>query len=107
MVTSPFVDHPAFAPAYALLEELAAAGGDYGLLGPARRLMSQAFVELTDSGLDTPNVSPLPEHLTNAASGFDILDGLLGQMLAEAVDLATTLRLIRVRDLVTEARASR
>lgn len=107
MVTPPLVGCPGFAPTYALLEEFAAAGGDYGLSGPTRRLLSQAFVELTDSGMDMPDVSPVPDRLTDASRGFDTLHGLLSQMLAEATDLTTTLRLIRVRDLVTEARASR
>lgn len=107
MVTSPLVDHPAFASTYALLEEFAAAGDNYGLPGPTRRILSQAFVELTDSGIDMPDVSPVPDHLTDASRGFDSLDRLLAQMVAEATDLATILRLIRVRDLVTEARASR
>lgn len=107
MVEPPLADHPAFADAYALLEELAAAGSDYGLSRLARRLLSQAFVELTDSGLDMPAVVPLPEHFVDAENGFDILDGLLVRMLAEAVSLAVALRLTRVRELVAEARASR
>lgn len=94
-----------FAETYSLLEELAAAGADYGISRPARLLLSEAFVALTDTGRHTPSTTGPLHSITDAAAGFDALDELLVRMLGEADDLELVLRLTRVRDLVAQARA--
>lgn len=99
-------DHAAFTDTYSMLEELWAAGGDYGLSWPARSHLAQALTYLTDDGRDTPD-RPLPPHVDDAEHGFARLDLLLAEMLAKVTDLPPTLRLTRVREHVTEARALR
>lgn len=46
----------------------------------------------------------MPPNVTTAAEGFARLDVLLALMLTDVTDLDSTLRLIRVRALVDEAR---
>lgn len=98
--------HAAFAATYSLLEELWAAGSDYGLSWPVRSLLAQALTELTDDARYTPN-RPIPAYVDDAEHGFEVLDELLARMLAEVVDLPSTLRLTRVCEYVTEARRLR
>ncbi len=98
--------HAAFTATYSLLEELWAAGSDYGLSWPVRSLLAEALTELTDDARYTPD-RPVPPHLVDTEHGFGRLDELLTQMLAEVADLGSTLRLIRVRDHVDEARRLR
>lgn len=106
MVSSSHAEHRDFAATYALLEELATAGADYGIPRPARRCLSEAFTELTDSGLHTPIVIASPPPLTDAGDGFDRLEELLARMLDEVGGLAAVLRLTRVGELVAKARGS-
>ncbi|SMX95154.1 hypothetical protein BSP109_02845 [Brevibacterium sp. Mu109] len=106
MASSALSEHRDFAATYALLEELATAGGDYGILRPARRCLSEAFTELTDSGLHTPNVIVSPPSVANAEDGFDRLEDLLARMLGDVTGLPAVLRLTRVRELVAKARGS-
>lgn len=106
MVSPSHSQHRNFAATYALLEELATAGGDYGICRPARRCLSEAFTELTDSGLHTPHVITSPPPLTDAADGFNRLEELLARMLGDVSGLPAVLRLTRVRELVAKARGS-
>lgn len=98
--------HTVFTATYSLLEELWAAGGDYGLSWPARSRLAQALTELTDYGRFTAD-RPVPPFLDHAEHGFKLLDTLVSQMLAEVTDLPSTLRLTRVREHVAEARRLR
>lgn len=98
--------HAAFTDTYSLLEELWAAGDVYGLGWPARAHLAQALTEFTDYGRHTPD-APVPPFLDDAGHGFTLLDQLLTQMLADVIDLPSTLRLTRVRDRVAEARQAR
>ena len=98
--------HAAFTATYSLLEELWAAGGDYGLPWPARSLLAQALTELTDDARYTPD-RPVPAHVDDAEHGFEVLDELLAWMLAEVADLRSALRATRVREYVAEARRLR
>ena len=98
--------HTSFTATYSLLEELWAAGGDYGLSWPARSLLAQGLTELTDDTRYTPD-RPVPAHVDDAEHGFEVLDELLARMLAEVGDLPSALRLTRVREYVTEARRLR
>lgn len=98
--------HAAFFATYWLLEELWAAGADYGLSWPARAHLAHALVELTDHGRDTPD-TPVPAYADDAGHGLDLVDQLLTQMLGEVTDLPSTLRLTRVRELVAQARRAR
>ena len=98
--------HTAFPDAYSLLEELWAAGDDYGLSWPARACLAEAITELTDDARYTPD-RPVPAHVDNAGHGFEVLDELLAQMLADVADLPSVLRVTRVREYVTEARRRR
>ena len=66
MVTTYLAQHPAFAGTYALLEELATAGGDHGLPRATRLLLSEALMEFTDSGLDMPHAAVAPWPLADA-----------------------------------------
>jgi hypothetical protein len=98
--------HAAFTDTYSFLEELWAAGGDYGLPWAARSRLAQALTELTDYGRYTSD-QPVPALVDGAEHGFTALDQLISQMLAEVTDLGSTLRLTRVRELVSEARRVR
>jgi hypothetical protein len=96
--------HAAFTGTQSLLEELWAAGDDYGLSWPARSLLAQALTELTDDGRYTAD-RPVP--VDDAEHGFEVLDELLARMLAEVGDLRSALRVTRVREYVAEARRLR
>ena len=102
-MTTTVPDHAAFTDIYSLLEELWAAGGEYGLSWPSRSHLAQALSELTSDGRQTPD-RPIPPYLDDAESGFSLLDDLLVELLAATDDLPSTLRLTRVRDHVDEAR---
>lgn len=102
-MTTTLSDHTAFTDTYSLLEELWAAGGDYGLSWPARSHLAQALAELTGDGSHTPD-RPIPPSLEDAEHGFSLLDDLLAELLAATADLPSTLRLTRIRDHVAEAR---
>lgn len=106
MGTSSPSDHRDFAAAYVLLEEFATAGGDYGISRSARLLLSEAFIELTDCGLHTPDVITSLALVTDVEDGFDTLDDLFARMLDDVCGLEAVLRLTRVRDLVAKARGS-
>jgi len=92
----------AFARAYYLLDALIADYRDLELAPAARLVLGDALAELTDEG------NHLPEHpvhigvldLVDAAEGFDELELILAGLLADSPDLATTLRITRVRDFV-------
>lgn len=96
-------EHAAFTDSYSLLEELWAAGGDYGIERPVRSLLAEALTELTDFERDTP-ARPVPPWVASADAGFRALDDLLARMQQDVTDLPSTLRLARVRSLVAEAR---
>lgn len=98
--------HTAFPDTYSLLEELWAAGDDYGLSWPARARLAEALTELTDGARYTPD-RPVPAHVDDAGHGFAVLDELLAQMLADVADLPSVLRVTRVREYVAEARRLR
>jgi hypothetical protein len=98
--------HAAFTGTQSLLEELWAAGDDYGLSWPARSLLAQALTELTDDGRYTAD-RPIPARVDDALHGFEVLDELLTRMLAEVGDLRSALRVTRVREYVAEARRLR
>lgn len=98
--------HVAFTDTYSLLEELWAAGDDYGLSWPVRARLAEALTELTDDARYSPD-RPVPAHVEDAGHGFEVLDELLARMLAEVDDLASVLRVTRVREYVDEARRLR
>lgn len=105
-MTTILLGHAAFSATYSLLEELWAAGADYGLSWPARAHLAYALIELTDHGRYTPD-TPVLAYPDDVGHGLDLVDQLVTQMLGEVTDLPSTLRLTRVRDQVAEARRVR
>ena len=99
MVTTYLAQHPAFAGTYALLEELATAGGDHGLPRATRLLLSEALMEFTDSGLDMPHAAVAPWPLADAEQGLQAVEELVACLLRDTPDLATGLRLTRVGEI--------
>lgn len=89
----------AFARAYYLLDALIADYRDLQLTPAARLALGDALADLTDEGNHLPE-HPVHIDLVDATEGRDELELLLAGLLADSVDLATTLRITRVRDFV-------
>lgn len=87
----------AFARAYYLLDALVADYRELQLSSAERLVLGDALVELTDEGDHLPE-HPVDVDLVDATAGLTELDELLAGLLADSGDLATTLRITRVRD---------
>ena len=98
-------DHADYTELYSLLEELCAAGADYGLSWPVQVLLAEALNELTSFETDVPG-RPVPPHIATGEQGLARIELLLSGILADLTGLGLTLRVIRVRELVTRARGT-